>query len=120
MEYLAIFWYSSECSVLQVVVPYFRFLDCELVRPEVTWGEIIRQRMFDSRVGQIFTEILWEYVMWVGLLALSLRPLPLMHIYRFTTRLIKRPLTQNQHRDPCNLGRKYQARLEDRFKRPHA
>ncbi|KAL2462410.1 Glutamate receptor 2.2 [Forsythia ovata] len=32
----------------------------ELVRSEVTWGEILRQRRFDSRVGQIFTEILWR------------------------------------------------------------
>ncbi|KAL2463713.1 Uncharacterized protein Fot_53369 [Forsythia ovata] len=66
----------------------------ELVRPEVTWGEIIRQRKFDSRVGQIFTEILCGFVLRVGLLALSLRSLPLMHIPRFTIRLVKEPLTQ--------------------------
>ncbi|KAL2462965.1 Uncharacterized protein Fot_54202 [Forsythia ovata] len=66
----------------------------ELVRSEVTWGEIFRQRKFDSRVGQIFTEILWESVLGVGLLALSLRSLPLVHISRFTTRLVKGPLTQ--------------------------
>ncbi|KAL2514129.1 uncharacterized protein Fot_28100 [Forsythia ovata] len=44
----------------------------ELVRLEVTWGEILRQRRFDSRVKKIFTEILWESVLGVGLLALSL------------------------------------------------
>ncbi|KAL2490291.1 Ubiquitin-conjugating enzyme E2 28 [Abeliophyllum distichum] len=66
----------------------------ELVRSEVTWGEILRQRRFDSRVGQIFTEILWKFVLGVGLLALSLRSLPLMHISRFTTRLVKGSLTQ--------------------------
>ncbi|KAL2462908.1 hypothetical protein Fot_54145 [Forsythia ovata] len=66
----------------------------ELVRSEVTWGEIFRQRRFDSRVGQIFTEILWESVLGVGLLALSLRSLLLVHISRFTTRLVKGPLTQ--------------------------
>ncbi|KAL2484319.1 Uncharacterized protein Fot_45763 [Forsythia ovata] len=66
----------------------------ELVRSEVTWEEILRQRMFDFRVGQIFTKILWGSVLGVGLLALSLRSLPLVHIPRFTTRLVKRPLTQ--------------------------
>ncbi|KAL2472912.1 Uncharacterized protein Fot_48648 [Forsythia ovata] len=35
----------------------------ELVRPEVTWGEIFRQRRFDFCVGQIFTEILWGSVL---------------------------------------------------------
>ncbi|KAL2511975.1 hypothetical protein Adt_17575 [Abeliophyllum distichum] len=66
----------------------------ELVRPEVTWGEILRQCRFDFRVRQIFTEILWGSILGVGLLTLSLRSLPLMHIPRFTTRLVKRPLTQ--------------------------
>ncbi|KAL2458945.1 Uncharacterized protein Fot_55231 [Forsythia ovata] len=66
----------------------------ELVRPEVMWGEILRQCRFDFCVGQIFTEILWRSVMGVGLLALSLRSLPLVHIPRFTTRLVKRPLIQ--------------------------
>ncbi|KAL2529454.1 Uncharacterized protein Fot_22055 [Forsythia ovata] len=61
----------------------------ELVKLEVMWGEILRQRKFDSRVGQIFTEILWWSVLGVGLLALSLRSLPLMHIPQFTTRLVK-------------------------------
>ncbi|KAL2547887.1 Uncharacterized protein Fot_09417 [Forsythia ovata] len=69
---------------------------CELVRFEVMWGEILRQRRFDFRVGQIFTEILWESVLGVGLLALSLRSLPLVHIPRFTTRLVKGPLTQEK------------------------
>ncbi|KAL2497002.1 Uncharacterized protein Fot_40759 [Forsythia ovata] len=66
----------------------------ELVRPEVTWGEILRQRWFDSCVEQIFTEILWGSVLWVGMLALSFMSLPLVHIPRFKTRLVKRPLTQ--------------------------
>ncbi|KAL2460010.1 hypothetical protein Adt_43430 [Abeliophyllum distichum] len=66
----------------------------ELVRPDVTWGEIFRQRRFDSREGQIFAEILWGSVLGVGLLAFSLRSLPLVHIPRFTTRLVKGPLTQ--------------------------
>ncbi|KAL2551548.1 F-box/FBD/LRR-repeat protein [Forsythia ovata] len=68
--------------------------EVESVRIEVTWGEILRQRRFDSCVGQIFTEILWGSVLGVGLLALSLRSLPLVHIPRFTTRLVKGPLTQ--------------------------
>ncbi|KAL2467994.1 Aspartic proteinase-like protein 1 [Forsythia ovata] len=41
----------------------------------------------------IFTEILWESVMEVGLLALSLRSLPLVYIPQFTTRLVKGSLT---------------------------
>ncbi|KAL2487920.1 Uncharacterized protein Fot_41212 [Forsythia ovata] len=64
-------------------------------RLEVTWEEIFRQRRFDSRVGQIFTEILWEFVLGVGLLALSLNSLSLVHIPQFTTRLVKGPLTQD-------------------------
>ncbi|KAL2500805.1 Uncharacterized protein Fot_34653 [Forsythia ovata] len=66
----------------------------ELVRPEVTWGEILRQRKFNSCVGQIFAEILWGSVMGVGLLALSLKSLPLVHIPRSTTHLVKGLLTQ--------------------------
>ncbi|KAL2459135.1 Uncharacterized protein Fot_55153 [Forsythia ovata] len=66
----------------------------KLVRLEVTWGEILQQRRFDSRVGQIFTEILWGSVLGVGLLALSLKSLPLVHIPRFTTRLVNGPLAQ--------------------------
>ncbi|KAL2481221.1 hypothetical protein Adt_34187 [Abeliophyllum distichum] len=44
----------------------------ELVRSEVMWREILRQRMFDFRMGQIFTEILWEFVLEVDLLALRI------------------------------------------------
>ncbi|KAL2510879.1 Ubiquitin carboxyl-terminal hydrolase 24 [Abeliophyllum distichum] len=66
----------------------------ELVRSEVTWGEILWQCRFDFRVGQIFTEILWGSVIEVGMLALSLRSLPLVYIIRFTTCLVKGSLTQ--------------------------
>ncbi|KAL2458212.1 Uncharacterized protein Fot_55746 [Forsythia ovata] len=66
----------------------------ELETPEVTWGEILQQRKFDFRVGQIFTEILWESVLGVGLLAFSFMFLPLVHISQFTTRLVNEPLTQ--------------------------
>ncbi|KAL2523017.1 uncharacterized protein Fot_26940 [Forsythia ovata] len=55
---------------------------------------MLRLRRFDSCVGQIFTEILWGSVLGVGLLTLSLRSLPLVHIPRFTTRLVNGPLTQ--------------------------
>ncbi|KAL2552967.1 hypothetical protein Fot_06586 [Forsythia ovata] len=65
----------------------------KLIRPEVTWKEIIRQHKFDFRVRQIFTEILWKSVLEIGMLALSFRSLPLVHIFRFTTRLVKGPLT---------------------------
>ncbi|KAL2535665.1 hypothetical protein Fot_17056 [Forsythia ovata] len=81
--------------------PYRKYVDqicprgiSELVRPEVTWGEIIRQHMLDFRVGQIFTEILRRSVLGVGMLALSLRSLSFGHIPRFTTRLVKKPPTQ--------------------------
>ncbi|KAL2550649.1 UBC core domain-containing protein [Forsythia ovata] len=87
---------------------------CELVRPEVTWGEILRQRRFDSRVGQIFTKILWGSVLGVGLLALSLRFLPLVHIPRFTIRLVKGPLTQ----EPQMASKRILKELKDLQKDP--
>ncbi|KAL2455227.1 Uncharacterized protein Fot_57714 [Forsythia ovata] len=67
---------ENQGFVCKAILP--RGID-ELVRPEVMWGEILRQRRFDFRVGQIFTEILLGSVLGVGLLALPQVPATCAH-----------------------------------------